>query len=89
METPNSTKNTPHPLELGITLPSMKIHIRIVLGVLPPFLALVALFLPPLDPSFLSPVGGSQFLPAAAPYVTPVQISGAPKLMQVHCQWMT
>lgn len=90
VETPdNSTKNTPCPLELGTTLPSMKIHIRTVLGVPPPFLALVALFLPPLDPSFLSPVGGPQFLPAAAPYVTPVQTSGALKLRQVHCQWMT
>lgn len=89
-ETPhNSTKITPCPLELGITLPSRKIHIRMVLGAPPPFLALVALFLPPLDPSFLSPAGGSQFLPAAAPDGAPEQISGAPKLRQVHCQWMT
>lgn len=85
----NSTKNKPWPLELGITSPNMKIRIRMVLGVPPPFLGPVALFPPPLDPSFLSPAGGSQFLPAAAPYVTPAQISGALKLRQVHCRWMT
>lgn len=90
VETPdNCTWNRPRPLELGITLPSRKIHIRTVLGVPPPFLALVVWFLPPPGPSFLSPVGGSQFLPAAAPDAPPEQISGALKLRQVHCQWMT
>lgn len=87
MERPgNRAKKIPCPLELGSTLPSKKIHIRMVLEVPPPFLALVALFLPLLDPSFLSLVGGPQFLPAAAPCVTPVQISRALKLSQVHCQ---
>lgn len=90
-ETPhNSTKNTPCPLlELGTTLPNMKIHIRMVLGAPPPFPALVALFLPPPAPSFPSPAGGSRFPPAAAPGAAPEQTSGAPELRQVHCQWMT